>query len=266
MEFEDIKDDWKIIFNDIISNDPEKSFQKLQKYLDDEYAKEIIYPPRKDIFNAFRLTSYADTKVVILGQDPYPKPNEAHGLAFSVQRNVQLTRSLNKIVSLWNIYNEIDSEFSEGCCDRQDGCLERWANHGVLLLNTVLTVRKGEPESHLEKNVCKIIGKKQGWERFTDAIIKKLCEKKNPVIFMLWGEEAQKKERLISVPSDFIFKWPQHVPSEFVHKLSYPISHHIILKAPHPAFYYRFKGCGHFKITNDILEKNGIDWQKNQID
>jgi uracil-DNA glycosylase len=229
MEFEKIGNDWDEIIGEEFKED---YFKKLQKFLDDEYANKSIHicPSKENIFNAFRLTSFADTRVVILGQDPYPNREHAHGLAFSVPQGVELPRCLR------HIYNEIDDEFPEGSCARQDGCLDRWATQGVLLLNTVLTVREGKVDK--ERN-----HRGRGWEKFTDMVIEKLSKK--TVIFMLWGKEAQKKEKLISAPPKFV------------------------LKSAHPCYPHQgFKGCGHFKIANNIINEIGlgaqIDWQKHR--
>ena len=179
----------------------------------------------ENIFNALKTTSYEDVKVCILGQDPYHEPNQAHGLAFSVEQGVALPRSLI------NIYKEISSELNV-TMSSTNGNLTKWAKQGILLLNTVLTVRKGQANSH----------KGKGWETFTDDVIKKLNEREDPVIFVLWGNNAKTKEALITN------------------------KRHYILKSPHPSplsASYGFFGNGHFKKINEILikeKKDPIDW------
>jgi uracil-DNA glycosylase len=163
-------------------------FQELELFLNQEYQQYTVYPKMEDRFNALHYTPYTDTKVVILGQDPYHGPNQAHGLSFSV-------RPMEKIPpSLKNIYKELKNDI--GCEVPDHGCLVSWAKQGVLLLNTVLSVREGEPNSH----------KGKGWELFTDAIIRALNERNNPVIFLLWGKHAQNKRTLITNPHHVIFE------------------------------------------------------------
>lgn len=200
-------------------------YLKLRAFLANEYKSHIIHPDMYDIFNALKWTSYKDTKVVIFGQDPYHEPGQAHGLAFSVQRGVKIPPSLI------NMYKELNSEL--GCYIPNNGYLEKWARQGVLLLNSSLTVRDGAANSHRNK----------GWETFTDRIVELLNERNEPVIFMLWGNNAKEKMRIISNPQ------------------------HIIMTAAHPSPLSAsrgFFGCGHFKAANKILERDGrgaIDWQ-----
>lgn len=212
----------------------EKEFSKeyyltLRKFLADEYKSHTVYPNMYDIFNAFKYTSYADTKVVIFGQDPYHEPNQAHGLAFSVKKGVKIPPSL------LNIYKELNTEL--GCYIPNNGYLEKWARQGVMLLNTSLTVRESVANSHRNK----------GWEIFTDAVAKIYNEREKPIIFMLWGNNAREKMKIITNPN------------------------HIILTAAHPSPLSAsrgFFGCGHFKTANKILEREGmgaIDWQIENI-
>ena len=206
-----------------------EAFQKpyylaLRQFLKEEYQTQVIYPPKEDIFNALKATSYADTKVVILGQDPYHGMGQAHGMAFSVNPGVAVPPSLR------NIYKELHDSLGYAIPDH--GYLMPWAKQGVLLLNTVLTVRAGQPQSHQNK----------GWEMLTDEIIKLLNQKDETVIFLLWGTPAKKKQVLITNPK------------------------HVILTAVHPSplsAHRGFFGCNHFKQVNEILEKQGrapIDW------
>lgn len=213
-------------WNDILNQEKEKPyFKALQNFVDNEYEKNICYPPKKDVFNALKLTPIDKVKVVILGQDPYINRNQAHGLAFSV---------LNGVLppSLKNIYKEIESDLGIKMSN-DNGNLTKWAEQGVLLLNTVLTVRAGESNSHA----------KRGWELFTDSIIRYFGESDTPKVFMLWGRNAQNKERLIDNKK------------------------HLILKAPHPSplsAYNGFFGCKHFSKANAFLKENGskeIDWR-----
>ena len=155
-------------------------YQKLRNFLIEEYKTRTIYPNMYNIFNALHYTSYANTKAGIIGQDPYHGPNQAHGLSFSVLPGVEPPPSLK------NIFKELKNDL--GCPIPQSGSLEKWAEQGVLLLNSVLTVRAGQPNSHRGK----------GWEIFTDQVIKTLNERETPVIFLLWGKNAQEKQRLIT--------------------------------------------------------------------
>lgn len=197
----------------------------LRQFLIEEYRTQVIYPPKEDLFNALKATSYQDTKVVILGQDPYHGLGQAHGMAFSVNPGIATPPSLR------NIYKELQD--SLGCSISDNGYLMPWAKQGVLLLNTVLTVRAGQPQSHQNK----------GWEILTDEIIKLLNQKDETVIFLLWGSPAKKKMNLITNPK------------------------HVVLTAVHPSplsAHRGFFGCNHFKQVNEILERQGreaIDWQ-----
>ena len=202
-----------------------ESFARLQAFLDQEYAAGPVYPPREDLFNALKYTDYPAVKVVILGQDPYHSPGQAHGLAFSVQTGVAVPPSLQ------NIYKELLSDL--GCALPSHGCLIEWAQRGVLLLNTVLSVREGQPNSH----------KNQGWEQLTDSIIRHLSAREKPMVFLLWGANARQKLPLIQSMN------------------------HLVLTAPHPSplsAYQGFFGCRHFSKANQFLQQAGeapIDWQ-----
>ena len=218
----------------MISNDwldalkPEFSkpyYKKLYEKVCDEYAKYQIFPPKEELFSAFHLTPLNEVKVVILGQDPYHNIGQAHGLCFSVRPDVEIPPSLV------NIYKELSDDL--GLYIPNNGYLEKWAKQGVLLLNTVLTVRAHQANSHQGK----------GWEKFTDAIIQAVNAQERPVVYMLWGRPAQSKIPMLTNPK------------------------HLILKAPHPSplsAYRGFFGCKHFSQANAFLEKNGmtpIDWQ-----
>lgn len=204
-------------------------YRELFYFLQNEYSTHTIYPPAEDIFNAFHLTPLKDVKVLILGQDPYHEVNQAHGLCFSVLPGNQTPPSLQ------NIYKELNSDL--GCKIPNNGYLEKWARQGVLLLNSVLTVRAHQANSHQNK----------GWEFFTDAIIRAVNNEDRPIVYMLWGSPAQKKIPMLNNPK------------------------HLILKAPHPSplsAYRGFFGCRHFSMCNDFLLKNGIepiDWQIEDI-
>ncbi|EOL47795.1 uracil-DNA glycosylase [Enterococcus caccae] len=197
----------------------------LREFLKQEYSEQTIYPDMYHIYSALELTPYEDVKVVILGQDPYHGPNQAHGLSFSVQPGVRTPPSL------MNIYKELQADL--GYSPVSHGFLESWAKQGVLLLNTVLTVRNGQAYSH----------RGQGWEQLTDAIIKKLNERDKPIVFILWGKPAQEKIKMIDT------------------------SKHIIIKSPHPsplAAHRGFFGSKPFSKTNQALEQLGetpINWQ-----
>jgi len=199
-------------------------FKELQAFLEAEYNRYDIYPEMSNIFNALNAVKYEDVKVVIIGQDPYHEPNQAHGLAFSVQDGIALPPSLV------NIYKEIESDLQIKC--EKTGNLTRWAKQGVLLLNTSLTVRRAQANSHRGK----------GWEVFTNEIIKLLSKREDPMVFILWGSNAQ----------------------AFAPQIA---SHHLILKAPHPSplsAYRGFFGCKHFSKANDFLlsqNKSPIDWR-----
>ena len=217
-----IGNDW----DDILKDEFEKDYyKKLRLFLKEEYSSYKIHPDMYDIFNALKWTSYKDTKVVILGQDPYHEEGQAHGLAFSVNRGVKIPPSL------LNMYKELQSEL--GCYIPNNGYLEKWARQGVLLLNSALTVRDGAANSHRGK----------GWEEFTDHVVECLNQREDPVIFMLWGNNAKEKMQVITNP--------QHKILTTVH--------------PSPLSASRgFFGCGHFKTANRLLVQMGkteIDWQ-----
>lgn len=221
-----IGNDW----DKVLEGEFDKEYYKqLRAFLKSEYKNHIIHPSMHDIFNALKLTSYAGTKAVIIGQDPYHGENQAHGLAFSVQRSVPIPPSL------LNMYKELHHEL--GCYIPNNGFLEKWAKQGVLLLNAALTVRDGMANSHRGK----------GWEIFTDCVIDKLNSRNDPVIFLLWGNNAKEKARLITNPI-----------------------HHILTTVhPSPLSASRgFFGCGHFAKTNELLKsmnKTPVDWQIENI-
>lgn len=217
-----IGNDWDLILEDVFNSN---KYKELEKFLELEYLEKTIYPKIDDIYTSLKLTSYKDCKVVIIGQDPYHEPNQAHGLAFSVLDGVKLPPSLK------NIYKEIESDL--GIKMSNSGNLIKWAEQGVLLLNNVLTVRAHEANSH----------KKKGWEYVTDSIVKKLNERDEPIIFVFWGNNAKSKEVLITNPKHIILKGPHPSP----------------LSA-----YHGFFGCKHFSKINDYLiklEKEQINWQ-----
>lgn len=204
-------------------------YAKLYKTVMQEYHTRQIFPPADDIFNAFALTPLKDVKVVILGQDPYHGDGQAHGLCFSVKPEVEIPPSLV------NIYQELKEDC--GCYIPDNGYLTKWARQGVLLLNTVLTVRAHQANSH----------RGIGWEEFTDAAIRILNEQDRPIVFLLWGRPAQMKKSMLHNPR------------------------HLILEAPHPSplsAYRGFFGCRHFSRANEFLAANGleqIDWQIENI-
>jgi uracil-DNA glycosylase len=202
-------------------------FQQMLKFVESERAAgKVIYPPQQDVFNAFKLTELAKAKVVILGQDPYHGPSQAHGLCFSVLPEVKTPPSLR------NIYKELATDI-DGFEIPQHGFLQSWAQQGVLLLNTVLTVEQGQAHSHA----------KIGWETFTDAVIRQISQHCEGLVFLLWGSHAQKKGAVIDQQK------------------------HHVLHAPHPSplsAHRGFLGCKHFSHTNQILVKQGkepINWQ-----
>lgn len=200
-------------------------YRNLRQFLKQEYRDKTIYPDMYRIFEALRHTPYAETRVVILGQDPYHGPNQAHGLAFSVQPGVDIPPSLQ------NIYKELQTDL--GCTIPNHGCLTAWALQGVLLLNTSLTVAADTPASHRNK----------GWEPFTDRMIELLNQKATPVVFLLWGNHARGKGILITQPRHLILSAPHPSP----------------LSASRGFF-----GCRHFSRTNAFLKQTGqteIDWQ-----
>ena len=200
-------------------------YKDLYKKVLEEYRSRQIFPNPDDIFNAFHLTPLKDVKVVILGQDPYHNDGQAHGLCFSVKPDVEVPPSLV------NIYKELQDDL--GCRIPNNGYLVKWAKQGVLMLNTVLTVRAHQANSH----------RGIGWEQFTDAAIRILNEQDRPIVFLLWGRPAQTKKSMLNNPK------------------------HLILEAPHPSplsAYRGFFGCRHFSKTNEFLLRNGlepIDWQ-----
>lgn len=216
-----LKNDWA----ELLQGEFEQPYYlQLREFLKQEYATKTIYPNMYDIFNAFHFTPYEDIKVVILGQDPYHGPNQAHGLSFSVQPGVPLPPSLR------NIFKELSQDV--GCELPTNGSLIPWAKQGVLLLNTVLTVRQGEANSHRGK----------GWERFTDRVIACINEREKPVIFILWGRPAQSKLALIDQAK------------------------HKIIQAPHPSPLSAsrgFFGSRPFSQANDFLRELGeipVNW------
>ena len=214
--------DW----DDILKDEFRKPYYlALRQFLKQEYAHHTVYPDMHDLFNALKYTSFADTKAVIIGQDPYHGEGQAHGLCFSVKKGVVVPPSLK------NIYTELNSDL--GLPIPPHGELTNWAKQGVLLLNTVLTVRAGCPNSH----------KGKGWEPFTDRIISELNHKQAPVVFLLWGANARAKARMIDNPI--------HLKLETVH--------------PSPLSAYNgFFGCRHFSRANAFLtehEQQPIDWR-----
>lgn len=217
-----LENDWDELLKDEFKKE---YYIDLRKFLVSEYKSHLIFPNMYDIFSALKHTSYKDTKIVILGQDPYHNENQAHGLAFSVKPDVKTPPSL------LNIYKELKSDLD--CFIPNNGYLIPWADQGVLLLNTVLTVRAHEANSH----------KNKGWEIFTDKIISILNDRVDPVIFVLWGSNARKKTELIDIKK------------------------HYVLEAPHPSPLSAsrgFFGCKHFSKINKILvnlNKAPIDWQ-----
>lgn len=214
-----------VAWDKVLENEVKKEyFRKLGRFVKEAYKTSVCYPDYANIFNALRYTDYENVKVVILGQDPYHGEGEAHGLSFSVLEGVKRPPSLN------NIFKELYSDLG---VRRTNNCLSDWAHQGVLLLNAIMSVEKDKPLSH----------KNQGWETFTDAIIKKLNEREKPVIFVLWGSFARSKKELITNPN-----------------------HHII-ESPHPSPLSAsrgFFGSKPFSKINYYLEKDGfdkIDWQ-----
>lgn len=205
-------------------------YKDLYGFVKKEYSTHVVYPPADDIFNAFHFTPLSEVKVVILGQDPYHNENQAHGLSFSVpvsQKEIP--------PSLQNIYKELQDDL--GCYIPNNGYLEKWARQGVLLLNTVLTVRAHAANSHQGK----------GWEIFTDAVINAVNAQDRPIVYLLWGTPARRKAPMLTNPK------------------------HLILEAPHPSplsAYRGFFGCRHFSACNRFLEEHGIepiDWQIENI-
>ena len=221
-----IQNQWLSVLKDEFKKD---YYAKLFEFVKAEYATRQIFPPSEEIFNAFHFTDYDKVKVVILGQDPYHNDGQAHGLRLSVKPGVEAPPSLV------NIYQELKSDV--GCYIPNNGYLEKWARQGVLMLNTVLTVRAHEANSHRGK----------GWEQFTDAAIAALNKQDNPIVFILWGKPAQMKKSMLNNPN------------------------HLILEAPHPSplsAYRGFFGSKPFSKTNEFLTAHGldpIDWQIENI-
>lgn len=207
----------------------EKYYVDLYKFVKEEYSNYVVYPKAEDIFNAFHFTPLKELKVVIIGQDPYHNEGQAHGLCFSVKPEVDIPPSLV------NIYKELKDDL--GCTIPNNGYLEKWAKQGVLMLNTVLTVRAHQANSHQGR----------GWEKFTDAVIQAVNEQDRPIVFILWGKPAQSKKAMLNNPK------------------------HLILEAPHPSplsVYRGFFGSKPFSKTNNFLKENGlglIDWQIENI-
>jgi len=207
----------------------EKYYIDLYKFVKTEYNSYVVYPKAEDIFNAFHFTPLEEVKVVIIGQDPYHNEEQAHGLCFSVKPEVDIPPSLI------NIYKELQDDI--GCAIPNNGYLEKWAKQGILMLNTVLTVRAHQANSH----------QGMGWERFTDAVIRAVNEQDRPIVFILWGKPAQAKKKMLNNPK------------------------HIILEAPHPSplsSYRGFFGSKPFSKTNCFLKENGIepiDWKIENI-
>lgn len=216
-----IGNEWDEILKDEFQSD---YYAQIRETLKQEYASHEIYPPMQDIFNALRYTSYSDVKAVLLGQDPYHGPGQAHGLCFSVRPGVAPPPSLQ------NIFKELQSDM--GLPAPHSGCLIPWAKEGVLMLNTILTVRRGQANSH----------SKIGWTKFTDAIIQKLNDHEQPIVFLLWGSNARSKKALITNPN------------------------HLILETVHPSplsAHQGFFGSRHFSQCNEFLMAHGIapiDW------
>lgn len=186
-----LPEDWKQVLEDVLAS-PE--FAELAAFVEEERREHTVYPSEEELFSAFRLTPYDEVKVLLLGQDPYHGPGQAHGLAFSVKPGVKPPPSLV------NIFKELRSDL--GVPKPRDGSLIPWARQGVLLLNAVLTVREGEPNAH----------EGHGWETFTDAVIQKVSDKPEPVVFILWGSYARRKEKLIDTTRHFVLKGPHPSP------------------------------------------------------
>lgn len=219
-----IGNDWDEVLKDLLKSE---NYLKIREFLKKEYSEHVVYPSPYDIFNAFKLTPYSAVKAVILGQDPYHEPGQAHGLCFSVKEGVKLPPSLV------NIYKEIKTDL--GITEPQSGDLTKWAEQGVLLLNTTLTVRRGAANSH----------KNCGWTQFTDEVIKLLTAREKPMAFILWGANARSKKAFIDGKK------------------------HLILESAHPSplsCYNGFFGSRPFSKTNEFLIANGetpIDWDLN---
>lgn len=219
-----VGNDWDEVLKDLFKSE---NYLKIREFLKKEYSEHVVYPSPYDIYNAFKLTPYSAVKAVILGQDPYHEPGQAHGLCFSVKEGVKLPPSLV------NIYKEIKTDL--GITEPQSGDLTKWAEQGVLLLNTTLTVRRGAANSH----------KNCGWTQFTDEVIKLLAAREKPMAFILWGANARSKKAFIDGKK------------------------HLILESAHPSplsCYNGFFGSRPFSKTNEFLLSNGetpIDWDLN---
>jgi uracil-DNA glycosylase len=222
-----IQNDWL----DSLRDEFNKTYYKeLYAFIKDEYSKTVVYPPAEDIFNAFHFTTLSKVKVLLLGQDPYHNERQAHGMSFSV-----LPEQPDIPPSLQNIYKELQEDMN--CYIPNNGYLKKWADQGVLLLNTVLTVRAHQANSHQGR----------GWEQFTDAVIQAVNAQDRPIVYFLWGRPAQMKKSMLTNPK------------------------HLILTAPHPSplsAYRGFFGSKHFSQANEFLKANGsepIDWQIENI-
>jgi uracil-DNA glycosylase len=221
-----VSEDWRAAMAQEIQK---PYYKELSRFVLQEYRTTTVYPPKDDIYNAFQ-TPLSEVKVLLLGQDPYHNEHQAHGMSFSV-----LPEQTQIPPSLLNIYQELHDDL--GCYIPDNGYLQKWANQGVMLLNTVLTVRAHQANSH----------KDRGWEQFTDHVIQVLNEQDRPIVFLLWGRPAQMKASMLNNPK------------------------HLILRAPHPSplsAYRGFFGCRHFSKCNEFLQANGvepIDWQIENI-
>ena len=221
-----IKNDW---LEPLKAEFSKPYYARLYRFVNDEYAHHTIYPAKENVFAAYDRTPLSKVKVLILGQDPYHEPGQAHGLCFSVSPGTKIPPSLV------NIFKELHDDM--GCFIPDNGYLTKWADQGVMLLNTVLTVRAHQANSHSQR----------GWEQFTDATIAALNTQDRPIVYMLWGSPAQRKASMLNNPK------------------------HLVLKAPHPSplsAYRGFFGCRHFSKANEFLASNGeepIDWQIENI-
>lgn len=219
-----IGNDWDEVLSDLFASE---NYRNIREFLKKEYSTYTVYPSMYDIFNAFRFTPYDKVKAVLLGQDPYHEPGQAHGLCFSVKKGIPAPPSLV------NIFKEMKSDL--GIDPPEDGDLTKWAERGVLLLNTTLTVRRGQANSHRN---C-------GWTVFTDGVIQKLSARETPMVFLLWGGNARAKKPLIDGKK------------------------HLVLECAHPSplsCYNGFFGCRHFSKANAFLKEMGlgeIDWNLN---
>lgn len=212
-----LQNDWDDVLRKLFHSE---LYAKIREFLKKEYFTQTVYPPMEDLFNCFRLTPYSKVKVVILGQDPYHNEGQAHGLCFSVKEGV------TPPPSLVNIYKELSNEYGMEIPCKEN--LTDWAKQGVLLLNTVLTVRKNQPNSHKD---C-------GWTQFTDEVIKSLNAHSSPIVFLLWGANARSKKKLIDT------------------------SKHLVLECAHPSplsAYNGFFGCDHFTKANNFLIENDLE-------